>query len=250
MNPRSEFFERVETLQNMYVSYATGTSFEDTEFRHLREELLREPLVRDKLPRFVRTHRDLSQFWGFIKKVSPTYQGRREFLWEQFRPVLEFLENAGSPADESVTKILSKFDVENVHRVWTKALERRTEDPEAAITSSRTLLETVCKHILDESKVAYDDAADLPKLYRLTAETLNLAPNPQSEPIFRQIFGGCQAVVEGLGALRNRFSDAHGKGKDPASPESRHAELAVNLAGAMATFLVETWQARNPLDSL
>jgi type II secretory pathway component PulL len=83
------------------------------------------------------------------------------------------------------------------------------------------------------------------QLYRLTAEALQLAPSQQSEQIFKQIFGGCQTVVEGLGALRNKLSDAHGKGKVPATPEARHAELAVNLAGAMATFLVETWEAQN-----
>jgi len=72
----------------------------------------------------------------------------------------------------------------------------------------------------------------------------SLAPSLQSEDIFKRIFGGCQTVVEGLGALRNKLSDAHGKGKAIAKPEPRHAELAVNLAGAMATFLVETWEAQ------
>jgi hypothetical protein len=51
-------------------------------------------------------------------------------------------------------------------------------------------------------------------------------------------------VVEGLGALRNRLSDAHGKGTAGVKPAPRHAELAVNLAGTMATFLVATWEAR------
>ncbi|WP_448090692.1 abortive infection family protein [Pseudomonas azerbaijanoccidentalis] len=29
--------------------------------------------------------------------------------------------------------------------------------------------------------------------------------------MFKQFLGGCPAVIEGLGALRNRLSDAHGK---------------------------------------
>ena len=56
-----------------------------------------------------------------------------------------------------------------------------------------------------------------------------------------QILGGCSTVVEGLGAVRNKLSDSHGKGKGRAKPGPRHARLAVNLAGAMATFLVETY---------
>src|ERR1035437_6368529 len=47
----------------------------------------------------------------------------------------------------------------------------------------------------------YDDSADLPKLYTLTAKQLNLSPSQHTEQLFRQILGGCQTVVEGLGAL-------------------------------------------------
>jgi hypothetical protein len=245
MPPRSQLLEKVETFQNMLISYATGGTADQEEFQRLRDELLHEPLVKDKLPRFIRTHRDFRQFWGFIKQQSPTYQGRREFLWDQFRPLLDSLDNPGSPADQVVSHALSKFDVEDVHRVWSKALERRSEDPEGAITVARTLLEAVCKRILDNQGIPYDDSTDMPRLYRLTSDALDLAPNQQSEEVLKRVFGGCQTVVENLGALRNKLSDAHGKGKNLVRPEPRHAELAVNLAGAIATFLVETWEAQH-----
>src|ERR1700733_5789964 len=249
MQPRPELVEKVETFQNMLISYSTGGSEDEEEFRRLRQDLLLEPMVKDKLPRFVRTHKDFKQFWVFIEQQSPRYQGRREFLWAAFRPLLEFLETAGSPADQPVSEVLAKFDTEHVHSVWARALERRTSDPEGAITSARTLLETVCKHVLDKCGAVYDEDADLPKLYRLTAEMLNLAPSQQTEQIFKQVFGGCQTVVEGLGALRNKLSDAHGKGSMLAKPEPRHAELAVNLAGTMATFLISTWEKESPKEA-
>jgi hypothetical protein len=125
-----------------------------------------------------------------------------------------------------------------------KAVERVHRDPEGALTSARTLLESVCKLILEDLREDYDDAADLPRLYKQAAKSLNLAPEQHAEPVFKQILGGCTSVVEGLGALRNKLGDAHGKGKKPAKPQARHAELAVNLAGAMATFLVETYEAK------
>lgn len=34
------------------------------------------------------------------------------------------------------------------------------------------------------------------------------------------------------------------KGAAGTKPAPRHAELAVNLSGAMATFLLQTWEAR------
>ena len=52
-------------------------------------------------------------------------------------------------------------------------------------------------------------------------------------------------MVQNLGSFRNKVSDAHGQGKHPVKPLPRHATLAVNLAGAMSTFLIETWNAKN-----
>lgn len=153
------------------------------------------------------------------------------------------VEQASAPVDPLAAMKLGSVDSDHITHVWEKALERRSRDPEGAITSARTLLETVCKYILDSKAIVYDDKASLPKLYHLTAQQLNLAPGQHTEEVFKQILGGCQAIVGGLGSLRNRLSDAHGRGKTVAKPASRHAELAVNLAGAMATFLVATFEA-------
>ncbi|WP_228128807.1 abortive infection family protein [Acinetobacter sp. CIP 51.11] len=44
--------------------------------------------------------------------------------------------------------------------------------------------------------------------------------------------------------MRNKVGDAHGQGKVNFKPASRHAELAVNLAGTMAGFLFSTWEIK------
>lgn len=244
MTPR-DLILKVEALQNALVAHATDGAADNEEYRELREQLVAEPTASRLLPRFVITCRNLSQFWGFIKPRFAHYQERREYLWAEFRPLLEYLESqVRQPGLDDVSTTLSAFDAESVHSVWARALERRVTDPEGAITLARTLLETVCKHILDEAAVVYASDADLPKLYKLTATHLNLAPDQHTEQVFKQILGGCSAVVEGLGAVRNKLSDSHGKGKKAAKPSPRHAHLAVNLAGAMATFLVESSLAR------
>jgi hypothetical protein len=84
----------------------------------------------------------------------------------------------------------------------------------------------------------------LPKLYQMVAERLTLAPSQHTEPVFKSILGGCQNFVNSLGTLRNKVGDAHGRGGKPVRPTPRHAALAVNLAGAMATFLVEIFISR------
>jgi hypothetical protein len=105
------------------------------------------------------------------------------------------------------------------------------------MTAARTLVETVCKHLLDSMSVVYADGDDLPRLYRLVASSMNLSPSQHTVEVFKQILGGCTAVVEGLGSLRNRLGDAHGKGRKAPRPEPRHAELVVNLALSMCAFV-------------
>ena len=240
-----ERLEKVEGLKNMLVAYATGGAIQEREYYTLRRDLLNDPIIASKLPRFIRTCRTMHEFWGLISSKFQTYAKRREFLREKFDSLLSYLEQAATtPSDEATADALAQVDSAHIQAAWQKALERRTTDPEGAITAARTLLESTCKHILDEQEeVEYTDKDDLPKLYSKTAQTLNLSPSQHTEDVFKRILGGCHSVVEGLGTLRNRLSDAHGKGKNAVRPASRHAELAVNLAGTMATFLLATWES-------
>ena len=243
----NELFEQAETLQNLLVSHATNGNEDHSECPRLRQIFISDPALEPLLPRFVRTCRNLSQFWEFIKHKFKTYRERRVYIWNEFSPILDQLEKGATPSDKSISDVLETFDAAHVHSAWSKALDRRQADPEGAITMARTLLETVCKYILDDNGTAYKQDEYLPKLYRKTADVLNIAPSNHTEQVFKQILGGCTAVVEGLGALRNRISDAHGQGKLSIKPAARHAELAVNLSGSMASFLVATWEKRSEI---
>ncbi len=239
--------DKVRQLRDIFIERATGGDPSDPEYRKLRLELLRDSAIRERLPQFVRNCDELSKFGAFIKANFDTYQDRRRFIGEEFAALIASLEDniiVAQPADDDISAIIINFDTEYVHIAWQKALERRNHDPEAAITMARTLIESVCKHILDEAGISHSEKDDLPKLYHETAKQLNLAPEQHQEKVFKQILGGCRSVIQGLGTLRNQLSDAHGKGKQAIKPSLRHAALAVNLAGSMAAFLVATWEER------
>lgn len=153
--------------------------------------------------------------------------------------VLKF--TAGLRGAES---ILTTVNWESVREAWEKALERAASDPEGAITSARTALESVCKRILEESNVEDRSKGDLVKLHKATAKQLRLSPGGYSEDIFRQILGGCAGIAAGLSGLRNAFGDSHGKGKSYPKPQPRHARLAINATMTLAEFLIETYEAR------
>jgi hypothetical protein len=102
---------------------------------------------------------------------------------------------------------------------------------------------SVCKHILESKKIEYNKtSSDLTDLYKLVAKELNLAPEQHQEQIFKQILGGCSSIIGGLSAVRNKLGDAHGKGKNAQKPKARHAEFSINLSGAMAIFLIQTFE--------
>lgn len=234
--------ERAKMLEGLMIARATGDlTASQQAYNHLRREFMDDAKLSGLLPDFVRIYRSLDAFWPFIKEKAGTYAQRRQIISAGFTPLIDHLEQRNqAPADAMVSDQLQTFDSAGVHEIWEKALGRRKDDPEGAITIARTLLETVCKRILDEKEIQYTDKEDLPKLYSMAAKSLKLAPEQHSEEAIKAILGGVMTVVNGLGTLRNRLSDSHGRGGVPVRPSPRHASLAVNLAGALATFLVET----------
>lgn len=238
----STIIEQVSMLERILISAATGGSPDNHIYEHLRREFMADPIVRDLLPEFVRIYRNLDAFWPYIKNEAGTYAERRRIISVAFTPLMDHLHGCNSvPSDKVASDALAAFDANSVHALWAKALARRSTDPEGAITVARTLLETVTKRVLDEVGVTYSDKDDLPKLYTSAARALDLAPNQHTEEPIKAILGGAMTLVNGIGTLRNRLSDSHGRGgKLPVKPSQRHASLAVNTAGAIATFLVET----------
>ncbi|MDM1551850.1 abortive infection family protein [Empedobacter falsenii] len=230
----------VEYFQDGVIARATGSDFNNQLYIEVRKKLLENKNIDELLPEWIKSKRTIDQFWTFIKGRYSTYQERRDFLWSEFAPLLNYLETkTTSPLDESIV-----FDEMHIHNQWQKALDRKQTEPEGAITSARTLIESILKHILDEQNIKYNDGAELPELYKEVAKSLNLAPENHQEQIFKQILGGSSSIVSGLGALRNKLGDAHGKSKKSIKPSERHSELAVNLAGTMAIFLFKTFKEK------
>jgi hypothetical protein len=188
--------ERVTMMEGILIAAATGGSADNHVYEYLRREFIRNEGIKNLLPPFVRTYRNLGAFWPYIKNEAGTYAERRQIISGAFTPLMDWLEGRhNAPGDKVVSDAFETFDADGVHAVWVKALARRTTDAEGAITVARTLLETVCKRILDECLVSYTDKEDLPKLYAMTAKALNLAPDQHSEEPIKAILGGATNLV-------------------------------------------------------
>lgn len=231
-------FELATYTKNMLISMATGGEQDARMYVYTRSKFIESPLLKSYLPSWFKNCRTVKEYWSFIKEKASNYAERRTFLSQEFSPVLDYFEfGMISPIENSI-----KFDEAYIHTEWKKALDRKTKDPEGAITISRTLIESVLKFILKEQNIKFNTNADLSEIYKEVSKLLNLAPEQHQEQIFKQILGGTSAIVNGLGQMRNKLGDSHGTSGLNIKPKERHSELAVNLAGSMAIFLFKTFK--------
>jgi hypothetical protein len=163
--------------------------------------------------------------WSHLRSVatgSGSWALRRGAAHELIDPVIEaVIDTTESPTDHLITGATVRLNADSVRDAWDKAIARRDNDPDGAITMARTLLESTLKTVLEDCGVAYKDSDDLPTLYKAVSKQLALAPGAYSEESFKQILGGCNSVVLGLGSLRNKAGDAHGSGRKSYRPAGR-----------------------------
>jgi hypothetical protein len=121
-------------------------------------------------------------------------------------------------------------------------------DPAAAIASSKELVESVCKVVLDDYSSEYDRKDDLLDLYKAAAKALKLnaeavPENRKGSEAAQRALRSLASTVQNLAELRNQLGTGHGRNK-PIPALARHARLAFNAASAVAEFMLDTWHER------
>lgn len=122
-------------------------------------------------------------------------------------------------------------------------------DPELAIGSAKELLESVCKTILNDRKIAMAKDDTLQQLVKKTMKELKL--DPDDMPHTTKAMDSIKPMLKSLGTiahmmaeLRGQFGTGHGKDARTKGLGPRHARLAVGAAASMAVFLHETYIER------
>jgi hypothetical protein len=147
---------------------------------------------------------------------------------------LERFNRLGDPAvvDQHLQRIAANID----------------RDPAAAVASSKEVVESVCKFILDDYGVSYSPTDDLLTLYKAAAAQLKL--NREAVPgsakgsaAAHRVLQNLSTAVQSLAELRNELGLGHGR--TTVSPAfARHARLAANAARTVVEFMLETWHER------
>jgi hypothetical protein len=115
MSDTQSIIARIEAAQSCCLDLATGGSATYEDYENTRADLLSEPLLQPHLPEWLVSCRYGGQFWSLMKETSSTYQGRREFIWNEFALLIDLMEKRGiEPTSLSLDEVLEKCSSKNV----------------------------------------------------------------------------------------------------------------------------------------
>jgi hypothetical protein len=160
-----------------------------------------------------------------------------------------------SPVIATLADTLQTIDFDTVQRDLERALASARTDPEDAVTAACSVVESLCRSVLRELDLPLPQQLDVQGLYKAVREPLGLAPGredvaPEIASDVRAILGGLNSTIQGIGALRTHAGDAHGRERGFKRIDARIANLAIHSAGAVALFVIETWQKKFPAKPL
>jgi hypothetical protein len=117
------------------------------------------------------------------------------------------------------------------------------EEPALAFDLAKTLIEAVCKAVLDQRTITYTKDDDLPKLFKTATQYLPFLPATASgaaevRKSLAQTLSGLGTAIQGICELRNQCGFAsHGSGAPRPVMEGVQALLAAETADAIVGFL-------------
>lgn len=178
------------------------------------------------------------------------------------KALIKALRRDGAPIDEEgnllevgsspVVLPLDEFERLSQPEVLVKHLERigdnLAKDPAAAIGSSKELVESTCKFVLDDYGLPYGKRDNLLDLYKAAAKALKInreavPGNRKGSEAAQRTLQNLATAVQSLAELRNELGLGHGKTSNSPALE-RHARLSFNAARTVVEFVLQTWHLR------
>lgn len=151
------------------------------------------------------------------------------------------LPNKGLLSINNVVELIQDNDLNSVLEDFNRSLACLDGDPEQAIASSSSTLESICKAIIEMEGLTLPKKQTMSVLLTNTVDIVGLDPKQQGEGEVKRILGGIQNVILGISALRTGFSTAHGHGIKKYKLSERHVRLLVNSMITFGTFVLETY---------
>lgn len=108
MLSNKEILVKIEQLKVALIARARGEHTEQhvIQYAAVRDELVELHSIREKLPIFVLSYRNLQEFWRFIQPKYKSYAERESYIQQEFVSLLNFLEfEKDSDNDEQISDL-------------------------------------------------------------------------------------------------------------------------------------------------
>lgn len=97
--------EKVKCIVEALISFETKGGYDTEFFREYRKDFLSIKVYELFIPEILRRYMTENIILKYLQNKSDTYVGRREFLWKEFQPLLDFVDRREV---NSADKILMK----------------------------------------------------------------------------------------------------------------------------------------------
>lgn len=149
--------------------------------------------------------------------------------------------NSGVFGESAIKDLIESKDLKSITADFNRAVSNIEIDPDLAIASASSTLESICKCIIELEGAEMPKKQTMSQLVSDTSKLLNLSPNDHDNGEVKRVLGGIQNVMLGIGALRTGYSSAHGHGLKRHRLNVRHVRMLVNSMVTFGTFFLETY---------
>lgn len=222
----------IEPSKNVtYTSTRNKDRFLDEYIQPLRLEEIEDA---EKLMRFIEQVVDVA---------NPQSQRLLECLqqdgWQIVGNRIVLVEHS---VDALIASMLRGQPIDTIQREWDRAKLSVVNDPADALTAASSMIEATYKFILYALGHPFPSNQEMRGLSKAVHPLLHISPDQEADADFRALFQGTISIAQSVSSLRTKMGDAHGASPTRGHPQARHARLAVNVAGAVCVFLLETYQ--------
>jgi HEPN domain-containing protein len=158
---------------------------------------------------------------------------------------LDYCRTCGLVTAETTRQIITTtrglFEAQGFHSAF-KDIEKAREairdgNFENAVTRSISCIESVIRICHEKLGKPLPNKKQISDLWKSLRENLQFDKLDSSEATV-SLINSLSGVITNLGGLRNTLGDAHGKGISPPDVSESIAELAINTASTLSTFII------------
>lgn len=141
------------------------------------------------------------------------------------------------------TPEIDKFSLQYVQDLRKRCEENFASGTyDSVVTKSRTMLEELLIHILEDNQKTHSQNGDLIQYYNAVKSLYGMRQQANYDQRINSLLNGLEKIVQSIAELRNTQSDAHGAGSGRISIKEREARLIMNSSMVLCEYLISVHQ--------